>query len=183
MNDLIRLKALRAAAKVALSLTVVGCAGNVQFDAGESNPGPPEDDSDSVVVADPEENEVSHLIGVTMPDPEDGKLMCEAPPVGEQVEIDEAQLACCVEFIEPLTPQNTDWDSWSELAANDADVAACCNVAVHNAEQDFEAVDWQLVQSCCLVGGLEGPACTPWGPPMPPCASAGLPQLFFGEVA
>ena len=58
----------------------------------------------------------------------------------------------------------------------DEGVGACCNVVVAHANEGgsvMEQLGWENIQRCCQAAGSPfGPACTPWGPPVPPAMRA-----------
>ena len=176
MDEKIRRAALRATAKVALAMTVVGCLGEVQVEADEANP----EESDG-----PPEEEVTTTIAPPGPQrPEPGvetELACEAPGPDDEVALDPEQLDCCNALLAPVLPSEPDaWPAWIEAAAA-PDVQGCCRVELAHFEADpgGTVVPWDTVSPCCEA--LEFPvgvACTPWGPAVPPAVLGELPLLL-----
>lgn len=172
MRESTRRAALRATAKVALSLTVVGCAAEVQL--------PREDNEDATVGTDEELTRAGGRTG--SPTASGGssgdELVCDAPPVGEVVLLDAELVQCCTSFIEPATPTDgPSWETWQSVA--DPDLDGCCQVLVAHVDQDTTGAGdlWEMMSACCMrLDYPMGPACTPWGPPVPPA----MPRL---EVA
>ena len=176
MNDATFRRALKTTAKIALSLTVFACGGTVDVadQSSASTDDPPEPERP---VYDEEEEEPP--VQVYRPEEEEEEtLACEAAPVGEEVAIlDTEQLDCCVALLEPAWPGEGPeaWQEW-ETTMKDEAVGACCNIVVAHANESFQLVEslgWQNVQMCCQAAGSPfGPACTPWGPPVPPAMGA-----------
>jgi hypothetical protein len=168
MDDQIRRAALRATAKIALSLTVLGCTSTVQLETVNTDE-PIEDDPPPIET--PSEEPLEDPGRVAIPSPPEA-LACDAPRPGEEVSIDDAQLDCCLGVLEPLIPTgevNT-WEQWQQDAEEPA-VMGCCVVAVSHVSDDWSKMDtvgWETVNSCCAIDQSLGPACSPWGPPMPP---------------
>jgi hypothetical protein len=187
MDILIRRAALRATAKVALSLTVVGCGANVDsiddeeaysrddgYATGKGDDvGEPADDAPDGAVEDANDDADCS---------DEEELACGLgegdPSAIEEIALDDAQLLCCAELLEPLTPswdEEGSWEAWQESQA-DPEVAGCCGVAVAHVNADYmkiEQVGWDTLNACCgAIGNPMGPACTPWGPPVPPAIDA-----------
>ena len=182
MNDQTRRAALRATAKIALSLTVVGCASTVQLETANTDEpieeGPTQVERfDEAMPDDPIPTTPAPTPAKT-PD----QLVCDAPHPGEEVAIDDAQLDCCIELLEPLIPSGevNSWEQWQQ-DAEDLSVMGCCAVAVSHVSADWnksETVGWETLNSCCSIDPALGPACTPWGPPMPPVFDDQLAAAF-----
>jgi hypothetical protein len=183
-----RLAALRATAKVALSFTV-GCGGAVLVPEGDTNEEPRNPDPGTPgakeiparpAPAEPAPTATSPSEPVPVPAPE---LACDAPPPGEPVSGGEEQLACCADHLAPIVPSDKNgwnWESW-EKQKSAPDAQACCNVVLAhtNASQNpaWDMVGWDTLSACCYaLGNPSGPACTPWGPPVPPAVRV-LPDL------
>jgi hypothetical protein len=132
--------------------------------------------------------------GRAMPDDE---ALCAAPlpetEMGEfsiglvPIALDGAQLECCAgalpELVSVYTSLN-DWDAWNAQKGDD-DIQGCCNVAIQHIQADFQngaTVGSDVQWACCdALGHPVGPACTPWGPPVPPSFDGDLAELW--EVA
>lgn len=186
MHDDIRRRALQITAKVALSLTVFGCGGTVEVaseapvtDDPPTEPPDPDDPGEEPRDGRPERPTER---------PTDPALACDAVPPGEPVTaLDEDRLACCVDLLEPLWADETvaGWEAWQQTKL-DPDVAGCCNVVVAHVAASLEiapAIGWSEVTQCCDAAGFPaGPACTPWGPPVPPVGLRGLTSLDLLEA-
>jgi len=172
MNHAIRRQALQTTAKVALSLTVLACGGTVEVaQEAPAQTDPPPDPPEPI-----DEEQGERLPSQASFPEEEEPLACDAAPVGEEVTIlDDEQLGCCLDQLEPVWPAEgpDGWEQWQETM-QDEDVGACCNVVVAHADQAttfdlFETLGWDKIQRCCEAAGSPvGPACTPWGPPVPP---------------
>lgn len=188
MDILIRKAALRATAKVALSLTVVGCGlatdSTGEEEAYSRDEGPSQDYGKG------------DDLGETADDHDDGdcndeeELACglgaDDASAFEEIALDDDQLLCCSELLQPLVPNwedETSWDAWQDHQT-EPEVSGCCGVAVAHVNADYqkiEQVGWETLNACCgAIGNPIGPACTPWGPPVPPAIDT-LPLLW--EVA
>lgn len=184
MNDQTRRAALRATAKIALSLTVVGCTTSVLDDSNSAEA--PAEEAPTIVVATPNDDAPADEPPRVIPRaPERNDIVeplaCGAPEPGDEVVIDDEQLGCCLDMLEPLvvsTSGNT-WEQWQQEAADPA-VYGCCMVAIAHVDADWsksETVGSDAMMSCCGLG-IIGWACTPWGPPMPPMFDARLAAAF-----
>ena len=172
MDVLVRKLALRATAKVALGMTVVGCASTVAVEKQDSSitddPLPYEP---PVALDEEQEQQEEETYPVYLPPKPGEELMCSAPPVGEEVALDDEQFQCCVDALIPITPHEGEgWDQWQDTM-QDGEVQACCNVVAVHAEVDHQRIEelgWEKFNACC--SSLDHPpgACTPWGPPVPP---------------
>ncbi len=178
MNESIRKRALRAAAKVALSFTVMGC-GTVVI---EKVPLPAQDDPVEKPSEQPSSDGQPRLKNPTvlgLAETSD-ELLCHAPTAAEDVPLDDDELvACCRAELGPQLSLALDdqqvWNDFATAAAEDAGTQACCTVLVVNNDADAQStgnVDFEtawLLQPCCQsIDVPVGPTCTPWGPPMPP---------------
>jgi hypothetical protein len=192
MNDDIRRQALRATAKIALSLTVIGCGGTVDV-AGSSQtvtdePNEPIEDPLEPQPNEPHPDGPDAIGEVTFPEQEEEALVCDAPPVGDEVAIlDGGKLDCCMDFLEPTWPEPTaeGWEQW-QTAMQDPDIGACCNVVTAHVGESAEPladVTWDQFQNCCVATGFAQVACTPWGPPVPPAWDGALTSLDALELA
>jgi hypothetical protein len=181
MDPNVKKLALRATAKVALSLTVAGCVGQVSLDEAAE---PELDAPDPGRITDPVY--AGRTAPALRPAP-DEELACDAA-TGQGAPVDAAQVACCDDLVGELAPTGEgnweeEWQAW-QAAAADPDVQGCCGVLVAAVEQDSAAratIGWQALSACC--DALEfpaGPACTPWGPPVPPALRRLVPLM---EVA
>lgn len=183
MDDNIRRAALRATAKVALSFTVMACGGVAQV---------PSTNSDDAIADDPSQEltpptdayEAPVAVSYLPASPPEEELACNAPLPGEVTEADAEQLNCCTEHLETVFPSGGDWESWLESAAEPS-AQACCNVVIAGVGFDWELIDQvggDTVYACCeALGFPSSPACTPWGPPVPPAVDR-LPQLVAARL-
>jgi hypothetical protein len=176
--------ALRASAKVALGATLSSCGGTLQTAAhGE----PPDATADAPELEDA-------LVETDSP----GAGMCEPPPVAsllpEQshpgIRISDDLFACCATMVGSALVLDGGLNQ-TDAAAIDPHVLDCCAVAIYrvNADVGPDAGAFYRDQATLLEAGADlnsnflgccdplhdynGPACTPWGPPMPPA----MPQV------
>ena len=194
MDDNIRRRALLATAKVALSFTVMGCGTVVVMEAPDRPVG------DDPVEQPPSEEppkqltDISHESLVDEPEPEG--LMCQAPPVGSEVPLEDEELvACCADELMPqltaIQSSNELWSDFVNAAEQDPGVQACCSVILTANDANVLDVDdpnlWSTLQPCCATAGnVFGPTCAPWGPPVPPAmlrVLEDLDQLLLPKVA
>jgi len=192
MDDEIQRTALRATAKVALALTVIGCGSRVTVSL--SDDGGTQDDAAGGAGgvyglnlagtgggrwAGGGSHGIGGIGGIGGSGASAGaggseELLCGAPPPGESVTIDPAQFACCSDW---LTDNHS--EAWNNPSA---EVLSCCNEIVGQSELDptrAATVPAELVAqvwpsndapSCCDVLGNPCSApcgCTVWGPPVP----------------
>lgn len=189
MNDDIHRAALRATAKVALSLTVLGCGGHVEIAASESkgeagHGGAPPTPTSSSRAASTSSGR-GGAGGTQMPGP-----MCDAATPGDPVTLDPGAFACCADWL-PEQPAQ----SWIEQPM---ELVACCNELVGQIDLDpalMTGLDPSLVApvwpddgtpSCCDVLGNPCTApcgCVVWGPPVPRGLYRALWSLAELEVA
>jgi len=205
MNALAFRAGLRASAKVALGLVVIGCGG-VVGDAADSGA---ESLADASVPRDAGKAETALAPEAAIPATDAGlsdALACNAPPpssllpegsnLDAAAAIDTATFDCCAASLEALLPADAGTIfQFPDAAAPDPALAACCAVVVMRLDHDYtvvengdpDAAEATLQQdqttaapvrwACCNVAGHpEGPTCTPWGPPVPP-------DMPRGEVA
>jgi hypothetical protein len=155
---------LRATAKVALSMTIVGCAAQVHLDPADEDPTP-----EPETPASPDEPTPIRAVALS-PNEE---LSCSAPAPGDEVTLDDEQLACCATAIADVAPPTgTTWDAWMASGMHDPEVQGCCSVLIAHADADWATVDevsWDAFNACCIALDSQSGACTPWGPPVPPC--------------
>jgi hypothetical protein len=171
-------RALRATARVALTLTVMGCGARVQLTDDET-------DSESAAsfgasspsTASGGEGGVG---GAPQPSTTTGEggetpvAVCSPAAPGEVVEVEAATFGCCVAFLEGVG--ESDWASPSEQHLG------CCHEVVGQIDLDpalAASIEPSLVApvfpstggtSCCDI--LGNPCtlpcgCTVWGPPVP----------------
>ncbi len=187
-------RALRATARVALTLTVVGCGARVTLveeeSDGESDTTSVSSGTDSTVVS----TSGSGAGGTAQTSTSTGEggeppvEACVASPPGELVEVDAASFGCCVAYLQGVGP--SDW-----LAPSEQHVG-CCNEVVGQIDLDptlSAAIEPSLVApvwpetggtSCCDI--LGNPCtmpcgCTVWGPPVP-WSIAGRPLLSLDDL-
>ncbi len=179
MADDVHRSALRATAKIALSLTVIGCGGRVEVhetpDTPEGTGGAPGTTSSTTTITvgpggAPGTGGTTALGGAGGTE----AIFCDAASPAAPVELDPASFACCVDH---LTSQPT--ESWTSPTE---ELVACCYEVVGQIDQEpalASQIDESLVApvwpaddqiGCCEV--LGNPCtmpcgCTVWGPPMP----------------
>jgi hypothetical protein len=181
MNSLVRRLALRATAKVALGMTVVGCTAHVTVEPVEGDDETPYPNIDAPEQSDDEE---ATNYPVYVPPVQGEELVCSAPPLGGVVDVDDvAQYECCVDAVEPVAPPNADWESW-DATITEPGITACCGVMLAQGEVNpdiFAELDWATFNACCFATNSTSGACTPWGPPPPPAVFE-LPRLDLPDL-
>jgi hypothetical protein len=192
MTDDIHRAALRATAKVALSLTVFGCGGSVEVQSPTEGPiagaggapTPQHPDGGATPIG------VGGSGGTQGMGGSEPTLMCSATEPPALVSIDPAAFGCCVDFLGEQALST--WQQPTE------ELIACCHEVVGQIDQDpalTAQIDPALVApiwpekpapSCCDV--LGNPCtmpcgCTVWGPPVPYGVRGRLLMLDELEVA
>jgi hypothetical protein len=167
MHASTRSAALRAAAKVTLSASILGCGGaTATEDAGPlTHAG---DAASHVVVQQVEAASAGPCPGVT---------------TNPDASVSQSTFECCMTA---LSAELYDGGSWrGSLDASTPTAKDCCASVIgfvdHGGWQQLTDVDSSTVaasregiaESCCAAVATEagvpvGPACTPWGPPVPP---------------
>jgi hypothetical protein len=182
--------ALRAAAKVAITTSVVSCGGNVAAITAPRNDAGGSDVPDAARSVDP----------VSLADtrsscnpPAAASLLPEA--LHADAGVSEEVFACCASelgtLLDAAAPPNVE----AEAAAGDPEAVNCCAAVVFRLDTDYRSIgantltgDEALVGSvrwtcCAFADHPEGPTCTPWGPPMPPAMPDEILAPFEQEVA
>jgi hypothetical protein len=187
MDRLTRHAALSAAAKVALSMSALGCASTViERAAGTGSTG--QGGASSGATAGTTITGTASAGTTTTASSAAGaggaggsSTVCDAPPSGADASVGSAVFDCCVAFLEP--DASLPGGSFDPSAANDPRVVDCCQAIVAHVDQnysDYSKVPYQELGACCtLLNNPVGPACTPWGPPVPPA----MPAAWIEEVA
>jgi hypothetical protein len=150
----LRRRALAVVAKLTIFAGAAGCASNVTVDPEETAPAAPDPG-----VAKPKAPEP-----ITV-DPPEAEASCKAAADTD---------ACCNKLLESAF---ADGHLQMDPASVTPEEKACCDLAVTT----MDTWDWtkdppfdaQVPTQCCSSGIVQGgweahPACTPWGPPMPP---------------
>jgi hypothetical protein len=192
--------ALRASAKVALGVAA-GCGGAIST----ASDGPPPTTADASVghdATDAVEAAVAFDAAIAFDSgvgPVDVSVAnaCNPPPASsllpEQLDagvvITDSTFDCCASWLSTVAGVDSGV-GFSDAAAADPDVTACCAVVVVRLDGDRGAWladpdaghaaldrDFALAApvrwSCCVETGFPGgPTCAPWGPPMPPAMPA-----------
>jgi hypothetical protein len=195
MPDDVHRRALRATAKIALSLTVVGCGGRVEIpapagdDAGAGGAPVTSTPSPSTTTG----NGGAPVVQTTTGQGGAGGVMvaaCEPTDPTAPVSLDPQSFGCCVDHLTNQT--QAAWQS------PDEQTLGCCHEVVGQIDQDpslLAQIDESLVApvwpddgsiTCCEV--LGNPCtmpcgCTVWGPPIPYRLPGRLPSLDELEVA
>jgi hypothetical protein len=162
--------ALRSAAKVAFGTMMVGCGGTMAVsDAGEpQDASNPKNDASSIDSStDGNAADVAQIEDATG----DGALACTPP-----VEVDGGDpgaevFACCLGVVEAITGDAGFIVADAGEVTGDPSVDNCCKAIiahVDNDTPDYSAAEQALPTCCNALASPMGPACTPWGPPMPP---------------
>jgi hypothetical protein len=188
MHPSTRHVALRAAAKVTLSAAILGCGGateavTVDASDGDATPVRVTTHQDAAAARDA----LAALDAQATPDaPDAPALACPGAVADPTATVAASTFACCTSFLEGslLTAD-------SGVLAVDPSLPTtlpCCAAAVayvDGAPSAFGSVAGPVLASCCHelatvdAGPPVGPACTPWGPPVPPA----MPGALATEVA
>jgi hypothetical protein len=162
-----RRAALSVAAKVALSMTLLGCE-------HAATPGHAEVADPGGGAGDHGSGAVDHGGGAAKKaDPS-----CKTPPPNTAV--DPAVFTCCIDYLAPYAP-----DGGHELTAPASklpEVKACCAAvidAVTQHTENYSRVPPGEKNGCCTL--LDHPPtllCTPWGPPVPPAMPEALREVW-----
>jgi hypothetical protein len=162
VDALVRKKALRHAAKVAFGTMIVGCGGNetTTTDAAADVK------SGDVQMMDVMADALADVTADSASDvATDASLMC-TQEVALDASIDENTFQCCLGVVEQITG-----DSGFTIAdaGGNPSIDNCCVAIVAHVDTmgDYSAAEPTLGTCCNIVGNPMGPACTPWGPPMP----------------
>jgi hypothetical protein len=166
-----RKKALRHAAKVAFGSLMMGCGGTEGVNG-------PDAQGDTMVAKDAPAGQDARAQDAQDEGPTDammvgdGSLAC----TGEAVSVDsgdvtEQTFQCCLGVIEQDLGDSAFPEADASTVTGDPSVDNCCSVVIARVDDntgDYSAADAVLPSCCNALGYPQGPACTPWGPPMPP---------------
>jgi hypothetical protein len=173
MNDSVRRKALRHAAKVAFGSLIAGCGGGLQDAAPDAHP------KNDVQVSDVQNLDAQNdaadasddvIVDVVKP-PWDGSLACTGPITDFDASVDEPTFQCCLGVVEQVTGDSGFTVVDAGAISGDPSVANCCDAIIAHVDQmssDYGAASPTLPSCCNYAQHPTGVACTPWGPPMPP---------------
>ena len=156
--------ALRAAAKVAFSMALIGCGSAASHDPSE----------DPAYGSDEGTAQTSQ-----------GELKKRRTPKGAVCDAGKPQAtcaqqttvaakeACCEALLSKQWPGGDDWQTSIQPGEGGAELAACCQVVAEKVDRSWGNPDaglgsWPRTQCCSLLGWQGSMACTPWGPPTPP---------------
>jgi hypothetical protein len=160
MDALIRRRALLAAAKVALSMSVFGCAAAVDQ--------PPADENAN---AESDELRRHHV--------DAGHTSCHdaGAPTAPKTKAE------CKAYVD--AHEADAGGGWADLppgsAKRDPELAACCTTLI---DGGFNSDTYQEVSACCQdMGDTKDLACTPWGPPAPPAVDEAAIAMFHARRA
>jgi hypothetical protein len=152
MQDLTHRAALGAAARVAFSVTLLGCSGTSVSGAASPDPGAGAGDGD-------EDTETTAEAVRRVPT---RKPCSKAPP--------QKTRATCEAVVGAALPDGGSFDRTQPV---DPDVKACCKILADAHDQEIKdgkgGWEWTERGYCCGMLGWSGNVtCTPWGPPVPP---------------
>jgi hypothetical protein len=162
-----RRRALRHAAKVAFGSLVIGCGGTQQVNGSDAEADVTSKDvqidTQDAATADDGPTDAM-MMG-------DGALACTGPVSDDAGDVTEDTFQCCLGVIEGVTGDSGFPVVDASTVTGDPSVDNCCNAVI--ARVDTNTTDYSaavaVLPSCCnALGYPTGPACTPWGPPMPP---------------
>ena len=174
MNRLIQKKALRNAAKVAFGSLVLGCGGTIS-DGGT----PDAAGSDALAKQDNQTPDVATLDVATIIDApvSDAALACLGE-TGFDASVTPTEFQCCIALIEQdmgdagwTTDDAAVYPPGAKTVEADPSSMNCCRAIIADVDQntaDYVTASPTLATCCSAAKGPMGPACTPWGPPMPP---------------
>ena len=154
--------ALRSAAKVAFGSIAFGCGGSMMEQSDASSDATADRFEASALDA-------PHPIDSATTD--DAALACTPPVEVDGGDPGEEVFQCCLGEVETLTGDAGFVVVDAGEITSDPSLENCCNAIiahVDNATDDYSAASVVLPTCCNAIGGPIGPACTPWGPPMPP---------------
>jgi hypothetical protein len=162
-----RRRALRHAAKVAFGSVMIGCGGTQQVSGSDAEADVKTNDVelDAQDAANLEDAPTdSMMMG-------DGALACTGPVSVDAGDVTEQTFQCCLGVIEGVTGDSGFPAADASTVTGDPSVDNCCNAVIARVDtntSDYSAADAVLPSCCNALGYPVGPACTPWGPPMPP---------------
>jgi hypothetical protein len=185
MDPTIFRAALRASAKVALTATLSSCGGTIHT---TPQGGPPDATADAWLADAPAA--VDAFVVADSP----GPGTCNPPPVSSLlpepnhpgIRIGDDLFDCCATTLGSALVADSGLLDPADAAASDPRVLGCCAVAAYrlNADVGPDAgafygdmgtlmdagvnVNSNFLDCCYALKDYQGPACTPWGPPMPP---------------
>ena len=192
-NTEIHRAALRATAKIALSLTVVGCAAHVEVSGASEQRG--EGGGRDIRATSSATGSATNSATNSATSSATGgapteSLVCDAAAPGEEVTADAVAFDCCVNQLQAEPAANFD--------APSAGLLACCNEVIQQIDANpalLADITASLVApvwpepngpSCCNVLGNPCSApcgCTVWGPPVPRALARRLHTLAELEAA
>ena len=172
--------ALRAAAKLAFSATIIGCGGGTAVEPANE---PSTDEKTPVATTESTDDalRVRHPrrdAGVKLDTGVEGDTG-HAPTCGYYP----SQACLCKQVVADAFPDGgTPPPRWSPDPAPNMppEVTSCCTLLAHEADvraqsHDPNGWDWAERDTCCGVIGWNAAAtCTPWGPPVPPAMRRNL---------
>ncbi len=167
MNPSIRKMALRHAAKVAFGSFVVACGGTVSGGEDASSDAKIGNDTGTKPDASTPLDSSSPTDSSTMGD---GALACTGPTDIDASSITPEVFQCCLGVVEQLTGDSGFMAIDAGEVTGDPAVDNCCKVIIADVDSntsDYSAASPTLQTCCNALGYPNGPACTPWGPPMP----------------
>lgn len=160
MDAIVRRRALLAAAKVALSLTVLGCSSSAE------DPTASEDDTAAEALHRHKDAGCHHH-----------QAACDTT-VTADAGVSADGLACCRTLVtSEMADAGFGMSQLPASAKKDPDITACCKAISASGWGSGGAAmsAYETARACCeLTGDWSNPACTPWGPPMPPAMKAGF---------
>jgi hypothetical protein len=181
MDEWMHRAALRAAAKVALAGLVGGCGAHSELPGGGAATPEPGGRPAADASADGRETSADAQGADAREAATDAAdaaaLACAAQAGGDE----EGVFTCCLETVGRYFPDGGFAGELPAAAAADPEAVACCPEIVGHVEDAFvdggadpsavwsRANDRGVLASCCnALDNPMGPACTPWGPPVPP---------------
>jgi len=169
MDDSIRKKALRQAAKVAFGTCIIGCGGTL----GSGQDASTDAVNDTTKKSDAAQTDAATTEDASMDSPTlgDGALACTGPIDIDASSVDEQVFQCCLGVVEQITGDSGFMVVDAGEVLGDPSIDNCCKAIiahVDNDTADYGAASPTFGTCCSALGYPQGPACTPWGPPTPP---------------
>lgn len=163
MNTSTRRLALKSAAKVAFGSLLLHCGGVVAQ-------GPADAQAEANLPPD------AGSLDVSAPD---SGLVCAPATEVDAGDVTEEAFQCCVAHVASQAGDASPWGPNgpdASVVADDPSSANCCRAIVarldHEPDGGVVSDDYTTASAvlpwCCAVAFDQGPACSPWGPPMPP---------------
>jgi hypothetical protein len=158
-----RRMALRHAMKVAFGSLVIGCGGTQEMNGSDAEADVTSKDAQDAADAYDDAPTDAMMMG-------DGALACTGPVSVDAGDVTEETFQCCLGVIEGVTGDAGFPAADASTVTGNPSVDNCCKAviaAVDTTTTNYSTAEAVLPSCCNALGYPTGPACTPWGPPMP----------------